>query len=253
MMVLSFVLMLMLSCGDDGGADSPGLTGHTFLSDSVTVSGTLRPLVSGTRIRMTITTDQRITAMAGCNILSGSVRIDGDRLVISNLGSTEMGCDPPRHAQDEWLASFLAAGPTFVLEGSQLQLRTDDTVVELRDREIADPDRPLRQTVWVVDGLIDGSTASSIPAGASATMVFGQADLHVEIQSCTEISGTVTIASSTMDIGHLVTTDVACAEPAASLEAAIANVLVGKIAYTIEAASLRLSHPSGKGLTLRAR
>jgi heat shock protein HslJ len=253
MMTLSLVPMVMISCGDDGGADSPALTGRTFLSDSVTVSGSPRPLVRGTQIRLTITTDHRVSATAGCNILSGTVRIDSDRLVVSALGSTEMGCDPPRHTQDEWLAAFLATNPTYVLDGSRLHLRSNDTVIELRDRVIADPDRPLQQTVWVVDGLIDGSTASSMPAGASATFVFDNAELHVLIESCNEISGSVKISSSTIDIGRLVTTDVACAEPAASLEAAIADVLVGKITYAIEAASLRLTHPSGKGVTLRAR
>ncbi|MEO8694617.1 MAG: META domain-containing protein [Acidimicrobiales bacterium] len=252
-MTFCLVSMLMVSCGDNGGADAPALTGRTFLSDSVTVNGSAHPLVTGTQIRLTITADHRITASAGCNILSGSVRVDDDRLVVSGLGSTEMGCDPPRQAQDEWLASFLAANPTYVLDYSGLQLRGNDTVVELRDREVADPDRPLQQTVWVVDGLISGSTASSMPAGASATIVFDQAGLHVVIDACNSISGSVRIASSTIDIGHLVTTDVACAQPAASLEAAIAEVLVGKITYAIDAASLRLTHPTGKGLTLRAR
>jgi heat shock protein HslJ len=85
-------------------------------------------------------------------MLSGTFRIDGDHLVISELGSTEMGCDAARHSQDEWLASVLAANPAYVLDDVGLQLRSDDTTIALLDREVADPDRRLLHTAWAVDG-----------------------------------------------------------------------------------------------------
>ena len=253
LMTLLLIPLLAAACGDDASGGAARLTGRSFLSDSVSVGGNPRPLVAGTQIRLTFSTDHRISASAGCNILGGTVRIEDDRLTVDNLGSTEMGCDPARHSQDEWLATFLSANPSYVLDGARLQLRSNDTVIELVDREVADPDRSLRTTVWALDGLIDGSAASSIPAGTSATMVFGNEDVDVTIASCNQISGSVKIATSTIEFGQLVTTDVACTGPAAQLEAAIAAVLDGRVTYAIEAASLRLTHPNGKGLTLRAR
>lgn len=253
MTALLLLPLLAAACGDDAGGSAARLTGRSFLSDSVSVGGNLRPLVAGTRIRLMFSTDRRITATAGCNILGGTVRIEDDHLTVSDLGSTEMGCDPARHSQDEWLSSFLSANPAYVLDGTRLQLRSDDTVIELVDREVADPDRSLQTTVWALDGLIDSSAASSIPVGASATMVFGNEDVDVTITSCNQISGSVKVTASTIEFGRLVTTDVACTGPAAQLEAAIAAVLDGKVTYVIEAASLRLTHRNGKGLTLRAR
>lgn len=242
------------ACGDAGGSGSTAkLVGRTFLSDSVTVRGEPRTLVHGTQIRITFYSDRRITASAGCNMLSGTFHIEGDHVVISELGSTEMGCDAARHAQDEWLASVLAANATFVLDDSRLQLRTADSVLELVDREVADPDRPLVKTVWALDGIVDGSTASSIPAGTSATMVFDGEQVDVAISSCNQITGRVEITSSTIEVDRLVTTDIACDRPSAVLEAAIVAVLDGKVAYDIEAASMRLMHSSGKGVTLRAQ
>jgi heat shock protein HslJ len=246
--------LVFAACGDGGGNSAAAtLRGRTFLSDSATVGGDPRPLVTGTQIRLTFWPDGRITASAGCNILSGSFRADGDHLVITELGSTEMGCDAARHSQDEWLASVLTASPAYVLDDMRLQLRSDDTDIALLDREVADPDRPLLHTAWAVDGVIDGSMAGSIPAGTSATMVFDDDKIDVTITSCNQISGSVKIAPNTIDVGHLVTTDVACTGPAAALEAAIVAVLDGKITYAIEAATLRLTRSNGKGLTLRVQ
>jgi heat shock protein HslJ len=47
-------------------------------------------------------------------------------------------------------------------------------------------------------------------------------------------------------------TQMACGEPSATVEAALREVLDGAVAYEIEADTLTLSHPGGKGLTLRA-
>jgi heat shock protein HslJ len=247
--------LVAATCGDDGGNSAAAkLRGRTFLSDSVTVGGNPRPLVTGTQIRLTFWTDGRITATAGCNMLSGTVRVEADRLVVNDLGSTEMGCDAARHSQDEWLASMLTANPAYLLDDARLQLRSDDTVLALLDREVADPDRPLLHTVWAVDGVIDGSMAGSIPAGTSATMVFDDDKIDVTITSCNQISGSVKIGPNTIDVGHhLVTTDVACTGPTAALETAIVAVLDGKITYAIEAATLRLTRSNGKGLTLRVQ
>jgi hypothetical protein len=67
-------------------------------------------------------------ALTDRNTLSGIVRIEATRLVVSDLGSTEMGCDAARHAQDEWLASVLSANPAYVISDGQLQLHAADTM-----------------------------------------------------------------------------------------------------------------------------
>ena len=243
--------LAIVACGTDAGS-SHSLEGRTFLSQSVTVDGQTKTLVSGTGIRVTFHDDERITAIAGCNILSGSVTVSDERLVVNDLGSTEMGCDGARHAQDEWLASVLSAWPRYLLEGDRLVLQTDGTVIEFLDREVADPDRSLQSTVWAVDGIINGSTMSSLIAGTSATVVFDASEVRISIDACNEGAAKLNIHPSSIEVGPFVMTDIACAEAPARLEAALVDVLEGKITYSIEAGSLRLMHPSGKGLTLRA-
>ncbi|MER3417918.1 MAG: hypothetical protein C4343_02130, partial [Chloroflexota bacterium] len=100
----------------DSGAGPNGLDGRTFISTQVTVDGRPRGLVPGTRILLDVR-DGRIGASAGCNQLGGRYRLDGDVLVVTGAAVTEMGCDPARHAQDEWLFDLLGRGPVVRLNG----------------------------------------------------------------------------------------------------------------------------------------
>jgi heat shock protein HslJ len=262
----SLVLALGLSvvagaCGgddDDGRArsgDAPAapdqpaasLADRAFLSTAITEDGQARPLVDGTRISLQFV-DGRLVAVAGCNTLQGQVAIEPDRLVLDQLEVTEMGCDPERHAQDDWLAGVLAAGPAYTLDGDSLRLESGTTVVELTDREVADPDRPLEGTVWRLDGLVDGDVASSVPAGSEANLVFADGDVSFDVVGCNQGRAPVTVDDGTLDVGELVTTRMACTGPAAELEGALVAVLDGEITFGVEADTLTLDHPSGRGL-----
>src|SRR5918992_2557978 len=120
-----------------------------------------------TRITLNFVADgHRLGAQAGCNQMGGPASFDGDHLVVDDMATTEMGCDPPRHAQDEWLARFLTSRPEWSRSGSTLTLDNGTARIVLEDRDVADPDRPLRGTRWVVDTIVEGETASSVPAGA---------------------------------------------------------------------------------------
>jgi heat shock protein HslJ len=249
-----FVLALVLSaCSDESANESAALRGRTYLSESVSVKNEPKTLVAGTRIRLSFPSDDRITATAGCNILGGTVNVAEDRLSITELGTTEMGCDPARHAQDEWLASVLTAWPAYRIDGTHLVLQTEDTVIQLLNREVAEPDRALVATTWEIDGLVSGTSASSIPAGTYATVIIDANTVRIAIDSCNEGSANIKIGPSTIEVEALVMTDIACADAPTRLESAIAATLKGKVDYSIEAASLRLTRSDGNGLTLKAR
>jgi heat shock protein HslJ len=138
------------ACAERGGGAR--FRGRTFLSESVTQDGRPLPLVVGTSIRLTFHDDGRLTASAGCNSMGGPVRTDGGRIAVADLATTEMGCDPERHAQDAWLAGFLTGRPAWRYEAPRLELRAGSTTVVLLDRAVADPDRPVEGTTWGLDG-----------------------------------------------------------------------------------------------------
>lgn len=253
--------VLAAACGQDAGGglggDQPDtLLGRTFLSEAVTENGLPRPLVDGTQIRLTFHPDGRLSATAGCNQIGGSVEVGPDRIMVGELAMTEMGCEPPYHEQDQWLADFLGRGPAYALDAGRMTLDAEGAVIQLVDREMAAPDRALEGTVWRLDAIRDGagqdSAVSSVSGAVETTLVFAEGRVAVRVEVCNQGGADVEIGESTLSVSDLEMTLIGCEGPPADAEAAIVAVLQGEITYQVDAASLNLTHPSGKGLHLRA-
>ncbi|MDP9225209.1 MAG: META domain-containing protein [Actinomycetota bacterium] len=229
--------------------DPASLGGRTFMSVDVTRDGGAAQLVPGTQIRLSFNGDQ-LSASAGCNSMSGAYRLDGDRLLLANAGVTEMGCDAPRQAQDDWLFRTLGGQPTLALKGNELTVTLDATVINFLDREVADPDLQLVGPLWTVESIISGETVSSVPQGATATFKFG-ADGTVDLQTgCNSGGGKFATDGNTLRFIDTVTTDRACA--GAALEAAVVRLLsAAAVDYEIDAQVLTL-RAGDEGLQLRA-
>lgn len=226
-----------------------GLTGRTFLSTGVTVDGAPFALVAGTRIRLTFSDANNLGGSAGCNIFGGTYVLDGNRIVWTGGGMTEMACDEPRMSQDDWLIAFLSSSPTFVLNGNDLTLTSGTTVVTLLDREIAEPDQPLAGPTWVLNSIVTGDAVSSVPAGVTATMVFkadGSVDIHY---GCNSGGGRYAIDGDSITFSDLIQTEMACAGAAGQVESAVIAVLTAdSLTFTVDASSLTISATQFSGL-----
>jgi heat shock protein HslJ len=247
------IAALALTVAATLAACAPGavqLAERDFLSVSVTENGAPRALVAGTRIRLGFRASE-FGAQAGCNSMGGTYRVDGGRLIVEAVGMTEMGCDEPRHAQDEWLSTFLGSGPQVRLVGNDLTLEGDGIVIRMLDTEVADPDLNLVGPTWTVESLITGDAVASVPEGATATLVF-KADGTVEVSpGCNRGSGTWTLQGGGIEITGIGLTKMACEGPQGQLEAFVLQVLEsGGLQSTIDASVLTLQG-AGTGLQLR--
>lgn len=244
---LAFALVAGCGAGGDSGEAAPDPRGKTFLSTDVTG----HDLVGGTRITLQIGAGGGISVQAGCNTLGGTASLDGGVLSVSDLGTTEMGCSPDRHAQDQWIAEFLTASPEYVYEGDTLTLRDDATSIVLVDREVADPDRPLEGTRWVVDTVVTGDTASNTAGMENAYLVFEDGAVS-GFTGCNSFGGPATVDGDTITLGAIRVTQMFC-EETEGLERHILDVLTGAVRYTIDADRLVLdSTVLDIGLGLRA-
>lgn len=224
-----------------------------FLSTAVRDGGKPRELASESPIRLTFDHGE-LRAQAGCNTLLGRARLDDGRLVVDDLGSTEMACEPPLMKQDKWLADFLGGKPRWQLDGENLTLSGGGTEIRLTDRRTAEPDRPLRGTRWNLDTLIDGSTASSLPRGASAWLEVSKDGRISGSSGCNTFGGKATVDGSRVRIGGLAVTRKACGGAKDEVERAVLAVLEADgLRYRIESGRLTLETPSGKALGLRAK
>ena len=225
-------------------ADTGGLEGRTFLATDAFG----RQLVPGSMVRLAFA-DGQIGASGGCNSMGGPYAIDGDRLVVQQLAMTEMACEPRLMDQDAWLANLLD-GAAIRLDGDTLTLSKDGVALTLVDREVADPDRPLLGTRWVLDGLITGDAVSSVPVGVVAALTFANGRVKVEA-GCNRGGGAVTVAARTLAFGPIALTKMACEGGAMEVERLVSEVLSGDVRYTIEAGNLTLD-AGAAGLMLRA-
>jgi heat shock protein HslJ len=226
------------------------VAGRTFLSAAVTEGGAPRPLVAGTQIRLDFQPDGNLGVTAGCNHIGGTHRIDGTTLVLEAGAMTDMGCDEPRHAQDEWIVGVLTSKPKLALAGADLRLTSGDLAIHLVDREVADPDRPLTGTRWVVDSIRTRDAVSSIPGGATAELLIAE-DGTVELETgCNSGSGRAATGGDQLRFSDVATTKRGCVGGAGELEQAVVGVLGAEsITWLIEADRLILD-AGGIGLEL---
>ena len=240
-----------------GGAAADGVTaadlnGRTFLSTSATSNGQPHELAAGTRIGLTFE-DGRIGANAGCNQLGGAYSLDGATLVVDNLASTQMACDPAREAQDEWLTALLTGRPTVRLTGDDLTLATAKDELRLQDRRVAEPDRPLIGTQWKVESIITPDAVSSVAGAEKAAFIFGADGRVTGNTGCNQFSGPYAKTAETITFGAIAMTKMACAGGADEMERAVVALFDGRpVTYKIEADQLTLTNPDGHGLQLRA-
>jgi heat shock protein HslJ len=183
--------------------------------------------------------------------MGGQARVDGGRLLVTQLATTDMACDPPRMAQDDWLAKVLTGSPTVRLSGPDLVLTSGTTEIRLLDREVADPDRPLVGTRWNVETLVSADVASSVPMGAAAHLVLKSDGTFVGNAGCNEMGGGAAVSGKTIRFSGVFTTKMACDADRTRLEQAVLAVLRDDVSFDIDADALQLRHPSGKGLVLR--
>ena len=218
-----------------------GLVGRIFLSTGVTVDGAPFALADGTRIRL-VFDNGTLSASGGCNIIGGDLDIDGDVLHFSGASMTEMGCEPARMAQDDWLVTFLTSNPTYVLDGFDLKLTSGTTVITLLDREIAEPDQPLTNLTWVLASFINGDAVSSVPAGVSSQFTFADDGTFSANFGCNSGGGSYAVEGDTITFSDVVTTKMACGGAGGQVEAAVLTVIGSEdpITFAIDAGSLTL-------------
>jgi heat shock protein HslJ len=263
-LLMSTLVLGLVACGDattepasqpsTAPSDSPAggstaLDGRTYLSTGATGY----TIVDGTVIRINFDGD-RIGVNAGCNSMGGSYEITDGTLVVGEMMMTQMACEQALMDQDTAISAFLATSPTITADGDTLTLSNGTITLEMLDREVADPDRPLAGTEWTVDTVISGGGASSGWGEATASIVFtidgttGKAAVNA---GCNRGAADVTVGEGTITFGPLALTKMMCDEAAMELEAAVVSTLTGETTYTIEADVLTIMNGT-QGLGLRA-
>lgn len=178
-------------------------------------------------------------------------RIDDHRLTLDQLSTTDIGCVQPLDLEDRWLSGFLTSRPTWSLSGDELVLSGPTVRIRLLDRRIADPDRPLLGTRWVVDHTISHEGVSSVP-DVEAFLQLDASGGFRGSTGCAPVAGSAAVHANRITFSIAGDPPPACTGPAAMVVSAVLGVVRGEVTYRIEARRLTLTDASGAGLKLRA-
>ncbi|MFC3962927.1 META domain-containing protein [Nocardia jiangsuensis] len=250
--VVLFALCAAVACADDGGSDSPSPDntpmGRTFLS--TTVDGT--PIPGGGPLTLRFA-EGHVSANAGCNTTTGPVSFDGDVLRVGELAGTLMGCPGDRADADQWVARLLNATPTWQLTDGRLTLRAEGQTVELLDKKIAQPDRPVRDTVWTVTELLTPESRIRAEAidQAAPTLRIAQDGAVTGSAGCNQLTGTAEVGEGAATF-RVATTRMLCPPAVMEIEQSVLRALDGHVTLSVDADLLTLRNDNGSGLTLRA-
>ncbi|MCW2785870.1 MAG: protein of unknown function Meta and HslJ [Marmoricola sp.] len=248
---VTLLFLILTACahghGIAGNDQSGGRPEVTYVVTGVTDAGKPRPVVAGSQIRVQFHAG-RIVVTAGCNTMSGSYRVSGTRLRVDSLAMTEMGCRAPLMAQDTWVAGLFAK-PVQFTTGKDAAITSGAVVLSLADRRTVSPGLPLVGTKWLLDTVYDGGTASSVPSGDVAWVVFDDRGAVSVNDGLNDGSGPVSVDGARITFGNLGWTAVGCT--ATCTVGDFSDIFSGTSTFTITEKRLTLTQGT-HGLGFRA-
>ena len=261
--VLSAAIALVACSSTAGQSGSPGASAgsSTAGSSAAAGSGLEGPLwrltaylgPDGTNVPVPATisasatfADGTVSGNAGCNDYTGSYMVAGDTLTIGPLAATKKACGPAETVVETAFMTVMGRVATYAVSGGSLELKTADGKVGMTFA--ATEAAGLTKTRWVATGVNNGKGAvSSVVAGTTLTAIFAEAGTVAGSGGCNDYNGPYTSDASTIKIGPLAATRMACTSPAGvdEQETQFFAAMDAATRYTIAGSKLELRDDGG--------
>lgn len=216
---------------------------------SGTLDGEPIPMVDGFPITLTIDAET-VGGTAACNGYGGTYTLDAGEIAISELSATAMACFPEETMAAE--SAFLEA-----LTRATTVTATDDLLtitgegVELVFNELPPvPTADLTNTVWVLESLIEGDSASSV-GGERATLELFTDGSMLGSTGCRHLHGRYLVSGAEVLINELAA-EGDCPQELEAQDGLVVTVLGDGFRGLIEGDTLTLTAAGNLGLTYRA-
>lgn len=185
----------------------------------------------------------RLTGFGGCNNFSGSYSLDGNRLTVGPVASTQMACPEPGASTEAAFQKALTGSLDLALDGDHLSATTASGD-QLRFKR--EPPPRLAGVDWKVTSFNNGRHAVvGVLGESSITLSFkdGQASGSA---GCNSFHGTYSTEGSKLQFGPLATTRRACEEPLMTQEREFLAALASAVTWTIEGNVLDMHRADGE-------
>lgn len=248
--VTALLTLSLAACGEEAPAGAgPDLAGTSWILTGGTVDGTPLAPIATAPVTLRFGTDGTAGGTAACNSYGGDHTAGAGTIAFpSGFAVTEMACmdNGVMALESAYLAglirtdSYLATDTSLTLTGTGVELRFSAVPPE--------PDAALVGTIWELDTILSGDSAST-PI-AEATIRFGDDGSVGGNAGCNGWFGTYDPATGFGEIGS---TLMACDEPIMAQESLFLSILGGDATVTISGSMLTIADLSGNALQFRAQ
>jgi heat shock protein HslJ len=183
---------------------------------------------------ITFSNDKRVSGTTGCNQYSALFSTNRSRITIGALTAAEMACEGAQSAQEAAFLKGLDGAATWhVTETGALEIGGVATIVAepgvAASRPPPSSGAALAGTAWNLAEM--GGTADF--ADIVPTIEFGADGRASGFAGCNTFTGTFTTDGTTLAIGPLATTKIACLRPASEVESEYLGSLAGVTSWEI--------------------
>lgn len=182
----------------------------------------------------------KVSGSGGCNRYTGAYTVNGDKLDITGVASTQIACQPPLDTVERSYLAALDAATGWAIDGNQL-------VLSAGGKETLRYDAATPQGSWEVTGLNLGTAITGPATGTTITAVFGSDGTLAGNAGCNQYNTTYTTDGATITIGPTAATKKLCPEPKGVMEQEAAYLQALETAKTFQLDGSALTLLTDKG------
>ena len=191
------------------------------------------------------TADGKVSGSAGCNSYTGGYQVDGNKIKIGPLATTQKACPQPIMEQETQFLKALQSSATWSIFNGVLGMRTAQDAMSVNFLPGA-TSAGLAGSNWKATGINNGKGAvESLPTGVEVTAQFGTDGRVSGSSGCNTYSGPFQVDGDSIKIGPVISTMKACEGPAMQTENLYLKALGNSTKWAMEGANLVLRDAAG--------
>lgn len=214
------------------------------------VEGTLAELPDGLSITL-LMEDGEASGNGGCNDYFASYQRDGDQLMFSDIGSTEMYCDVASDQEAAYFANLgevttgFSTGGTLVMTGVE-----GDPILEFEVTETGPiPTDGIEGLTWELDSLVlpAEDTLTLVPEAVMASMTLDNGQV-TGTGGCNSFSASYELEGAVLSFSEIVRTRMACPAMVMQFEDGLLSQLESVASWSSDGGSATFYDASGAEL-----
>ena len=206
------------ACGSDSGSVGTGSNSSSTTAAALALEGPTWQLIATTPLGVDLGTvavtatfeSGTVTGTSGCNTYNGPYKVDGSKLTIGpNLATTQRACGAAETAVETAYLGKIVKVASYKIAGTNLTL-SDSSGAALLTYQAAPSGAAALEGAWNVTSFYTGNAISSVSADAKLTAIFTATDVSGS-SGCNTYRGASVVDGSSIKIGPLASTKIACA------------------------------------------